>query len=302
MGDVPVVTVVQPTVSAIADASDAAEAVAKATPELTYGIEIECIMPAGPNSLFGQIVGMPTGWKGKYDGSITAPEGYRPVEIVSPILRGADGARQILAACKWLNDKGVKVNNSCGFHVHVGWPYRASDAKLQRLIHLFCKHEKAIYAATGTRRRENCRYACPVATQRAYRILAEGTTNRLPGNRYHSMNLKNLDRGGKRTVEFRAFAGTAKACKILAYVQICLGMVAKAVDPNAEIDNHDWNAVAPATPTAGSDALLGLLGVLGWGNSHSYGLINEPTAPDTTALVFELGRLAQKYDGSAIAD
>lgn len=56
-------------------------------------------------------------WTLGHDGSI---EGTNPVEIKSPILRGLKGLKEIQRLTFHLNKLGVKVNQSCGLHVHIG--------------------------------------------------------------------------------------------------------------------------------------------------------------------------------------
>src|SRR3954470_7213352 len=92
---------------------------------MSYGIELEITIPHGTITAGGYhaglpIPGFPSGWNAQNDGSIrpTIP-GYVGVEIVSPILRGADGLAQIADVVARLNAMGGRVNRSCGFHVHV---------------------------------------------------------------------------------------------------------------------------------------------------------------------------------------
>ena len=58
-----------------------------------------------------------THWKIVNDGSINGNDTF---ELVSPILQGGDGMRQLEKACFVLNACGAKVNKSCGTHVHLG--------------------------------------------------------------------------------------------------------------------------------------------------------------------------------------
>lgn len=272
------------------------------TPDvLTFGIEIECYAPTNTISS-GQTLAAAAfagseNWKVKFDGSLnSAPLNHHGVEVVSPILSGPDGVRQVMDVCNYLRSIGAKVNRSCGFHVHVGWTRTRST--LARLIRLVAKNEKAIYAAAGTKSRETSQYCRPITSNACYRALATGS-GRLPAGhyaRYHLLNLCNLARGGKQTVEFRAFQGTTNAKKILAYVFVCLGLVQKSID-NASDAPEGFATEQPAT---GAAAVEILLADLGWGNCCSFGLISEPTAPSTIALAFELGRLAQKYDGNTV--
>lgn len=96
--------------------------------EMTFGIEIECCMPDETDLPFCgyhngyQVRWLPAGWMAQADMSIVAPVGFRSVEIVSPVLKGAEGIQQVMTVLEALRGKGAKVNASCGFHVHVGFP------------------------------------------------------------------------------------------------------------------------------------------------------------------------------------
>ena len=131
---------------------------------LTFGIEIETTVPyttvdSERLSIGGyhagiQVPYLPQGWKAERDGSITANRsGHTGCEIVSPILRGAEGLAQVESVIAVLNEKGHKVNASCGVHVHVGFAGKSGE-ELARLITLVSFLEKGLYAVTGTKSRE----------------------------------------------------------------------------------------------------------------------------------------------------
>src|SRR5947209_4111933 len=76
--------------------------------DLTFGVELEVTLPYGTCPVGGyhsgvQVPQLPTGWKAERDCSIQPGAGYMAAEIVSPILKGADGLRQLKAVCDWLN-------------------------------------------------------------------------------------------------------------------------------------------------------------------------------------------------------
>src|SRR4051794_5582390 len=95
--------------------------------DLTFGVEFEVTVPVSAMVAVGgyhrglPVQGLPAGWNAQADASIQAGNGFRGVEIVSPVLKGIDGMRQIQAVCDWLRLIGARVNRSTGFHVHVGW-------------------------------------------------------------------------------------------------------------------------------------------------------------------------------------
>ena len=202
--------------------------------EMTFGIEIECLvpmscpLPAGGGYHRGQpIPWAPAGWEAQNDASISAKAGYRSLEVVSPVLRGAAGLDQVVEVVKKLKEFGAIVNASCGFHVHVGAGFRDNRKALTNLVCLVGRFEQALFAITGSKARAQNRFCRPIrATYEGIRgNLDDATIRQL--TRYHSLNLTNLltERG---TVEFRVFAGTLNLTKILGYIQVCLALAENA--------------------------------------------------------------------------
>jgi len=200
--------------------------------EMTFGCEFEVTMPrrhappAGGYHNGLQIEGLPAGWNAQHDGSIRVnTRGHVGVEIVSPVLKGAEGLQQIKLVCAWLKSKNAKVNQSTGFHVHVGC--ERNPELVSRIAHLTANFEKALYASTGTKSREAGCYCRPI--QNDGNMTARFVNGeRISVQRYHSLNVTNLDMGTKPTVEFRVFAGTLNCIKATGYILLCLGLVEKA--------------------------------------------------------------------------
>jgi hypothetical protein len=276
--------------------------------DLTFGVELEVTLPVGccPVGSYHhglQVPDLPAGWKAERDSSIVAGPGFMAAEIVSPVLQGTAGLRQVQAVCDWLNRVGAKVNRSTGFHVHVGFD-RADTSALRRLVSLVANFEKALYAATGTHSREEGSYCRSVQDdaryQRAFRDCL-ATSSYLA--RYHVLNLTNLLGYGKPTVEFRVFAGTTKATKAIGYVRLCLGIVEKALRMKKL---PKWTAKTPVETSPihrsgeGQTALTRLFYGLGWTKGreeHTYGDLQAEELPSLEAIKKELMRLARKYDG-----
>src|SRR5262245_52664679 len=217
---------------------------------MTFGIEIECGIPAAALDSLGwhvgayhvgaEMAGFP-GWKLMNDSSVHARYPRVACEVVSPVLRGAEGLADAHRMIAKLVEIGASVNRSTGFHVHVGFTGNAQQ--LRRLICFVAYHEKALFATTGTHSREHNHYCSSIKA--AYRSLAElsnmNQIARSHQSRYHVLNLQNIAEGRRQTVEFRVFAGTLNATKIAAYIQLCLGIVQKACDTSAPLP---WDAPA----------------------------------------------------------
>lgn len=275
--------------------------------DLTFGIEIECYAPGivcGGYHVGRQIPGFPQGWNAQHDGSL----GAGGTEIVSPVLKGEDGLLQVAEVVAKLNAMGAKVNSSCGFHIHVGW--NKGVAELSRLVSVVANFEKAIFASTGTKAREASHYCRSIKTD--YQNLSFGRDIRSLGcasrDRYHVLNISNLVSGAKPTIEFRAFAGTVNATKIISYIRLCLGLVERALTIARK---PKWEAKKPVatSPIArdgeGQTELCRLFYTLGWTKGrekHVFGNLNAETTipgaaiPSMKEAKKELMRLAKKYD------
>lgn len=278
--------------------------------ELTFGIELETIAPdravlegglrIGSYHHGFQVPYLPAGWTAERDGSINDRGGHA-CEIVSPILRGAEGLAQVVEVVRTLADRGHRVNASCGVHVHVGWQRDLPAEALARLITIVAYVERGLYAITGTKRRETCRY-CGGLRKYGNDKAAKPALDR---DRYHALNLTNLARGTRETVEFRVFPGSLNATKILGWIQVCLGLVERAVhgkrSPKWEPAplRGGWKKAGPGRSEAER-----LIGFLAWGNGYArlhhgrqYGWISDTIPQDQVKNEFR--RLAAKYDAQS---
>lgn len=284
---------------------------------LTFGIEIETHMPAGSVVVgthgFGiQVPWLPTGWKADNDPSIRPPMGRIRCEFVSPILRGAAGITELIEAVKTIKAYGGKVNASCGIHVHVGFD-RSNIKARERLVTLVANFEKAIFASTGTHDRENGNN--PQGRIWCNSIQRHGNTAaamaRAGDQRYHILNLTNLNGGRKPTVEFRPFGSSLNVVKICGYVMMCLGLVERAVVAK-RVTN--FTAKAPVKGSTvyraggiGQTDLTRLFYQLGWckgRTNYFYGNVTGDeivsTLPSIEKIKKELRRLAKQYDAQTL--
>jgi hypothetical protein len=271
--------------------------------DITFGCEFEVIFPAANAPRMGhyhsgiQVPQLPVGWKAERDSSLSASRGHVACEIVSPILQGADGIQQVLTVCKWLNEQGATVNGTTGFHVHVGFDRNDEDG-LKRLVSVVANHEAGIYAATGTKSREQGGWCGSNRNDAASKAVAKNGVSSLTvaPSRYKILNLTNLLGGRRPAVEFRAFAGTTNASKALGYIQLAIGLVQRA---RTETCKRGFGRKYPASMHNGEASVKRLVKFLGWTTSKSvsYGHIETNGAPSLKDTVKELVRLAKKYDG-----
>lgn len=208
--------------------------------DITFGVEIETTVPrgtlaVGPHGHGSDIPQLP-GWKADADPSIRTTAGTRDhvgCEFVSPVFKGSAGLRQCLADLAVIRSFGARVNPSCGLHVHVGFD-KGNPELVAKLTTLVANFEKAIYASTGTKKREQGRWCSGLA--RYGNVDRAQQCNRM--SRYHVANFAT----SKPTVEFRAFAATLDATKLAGYVALCVGLVERAVRAKKATD---WAAKTP---------------------------------------------------------
>lgn len=268
--------------------------------ELTFGIEFETTVPRGVLTVGSytrgqQVPFLPQGWVAKYDASIVATGHRQGCEIVSPILKGTDGLEQVLTVLRALNERGFKVNSSCGLHIHVGGFNRDAET-VARITSIVSNFEKAIFAATGTKKRERGRW-CGSIQRHGNANVAIASSRSF---RYHVLNLTKLDSFG--TVEFRAFGGSLNATKVTGYIRMCLGLVERATETSRKTN---WTAKTPkeSSPIArsgeGHTAIARLFYQLGWTKGRAskvYGDVATADSPSVKEVKKEFVRLAKKYD------
>lgn len=276
--------------------------------ELTFGIEIETTisnetvrrerMSIGGYHHGIQVPYLPHGWKAERDASIDVTAGRTACEIVSPVLRGEEGLRQVYEVLRILNEKGHRVNASCGVHIHIQFDPSWTADKLAKLIGIVAYLEQGIYASTGTKRRERGTYCKGV---RRHRDAASAQTQ-MRNQRYHILNIMPLANRARNAVEFRAFSGSLNAKKILGWIQLCLGIVERALTTKRL---PKWTP-SPARggwkkDGEGASEIERLMGYLGWGEGYArtkggrqYGWISNLIPQDEIRKEFR--RLAKEYD------
>lgn len=288
-----------------------------AADQLTFGIEIECTVLWSSMQTEGWTVGryhdgapIPgfNGWTAQRDGSLSTAGGRRAVEVVSPVLQGEAGLAEVERMLAKLATMGARVNRSCGFHVHVGFRNAGGDAAaLQRLTALVAHVQPGIYAATGTRSREFGRFCASIKGQQWKNMTEDGSVATLADvalryygiayDRYRVLNLRPLLEG-RKTVEFRAFGGSVKPVKVLAYIQLCLGLVQRALNGSKKVafDAPDTTRGGIKRKGFGATEVERLLAVLGWTSSFNQKPVGILRQDSIGVCVAELRRLGAKYD------
>lgn len=206
--------------------------------ERTFGVEIEFIGSLEGVAAAVRAAGLPcsyagyshavshTDWKVVTDGSVS-----RGGELVSPVLAGEDGRRQIRTACEALRTAGATVNRSTGLHVH--HDVRDLDVRaFGRVFRAWYNGQSAIDTMVSRSRREGRNSYCTPLTEReisqveSLLTVDRASTRRLGDTRYRTLNVQSYGKYG--TVEVRQHQGTINAAKILAWIDFGQSLIAWA--------------------------------------------------------------------------
>jgi len=270
--------------------------------ELTFGVEIECLLPTRVVETQNISIGryragrslplglFPDGWTAQHDGSLISEIDYTVIEIVSSPLRGLEGLIEVAKVITKIVELGGIVNRSCGLHVHVGThPIRdAYNAQhvfttgeghdalaeiVRRLINLTSTAEIGLFAITGSPSRLGNGY-CETIKRSWHNKLKAGDTNRKINSendrigRYHTLNLNPLFEQNE-TVEFRVFSGTLNPVKVIGYIVSALGLVERAANkPLSPQFDAEYNYSSLDKYVSGVQKLHALLG---WSSSRKFG-------------------------------
>lgn len=171
-----------------------------------------------------------TEWKIVTDSSLS-----NGLEIVSPILRGSDGRRQVRLAMQALQAAGARVSSRCGLHVH----HDVTDLTAGGIYRLVSQWAAAAHVVDGlvapSRRGGNwCAGLTASDVDRARRWAEQhGESTHVPAgqsapsiDRYRSMNVTSYALYG--TVEIRQHQGTLNAAKALAWISLGQAFIARA--------------------------------------------------------------------------
>ncbi len=165
-------------------------------------------------------------WKLVTDGSLS--QGYGSAgEIVSPILKGEDGARQLEKVLDAIDTvEGIRVDRSCGVHVHLD-VNDLTVAQIQNTYSRYSDYESQIDLIMPMSRRGNAsRWCASVKSQKSSMTRKTRKSKSALANnsgRYYKVNLQSLTRYG--TMEFRQHSGTLNFTKVINWVSFLMAFV-----------------------------------------------------------------------------
>ena len=163
-------------------------------------------------------------WKIVTDASVHG--GY---ELVSPVLKGAEGLNEVKLVCEALEEVGAIINKTCGFHAHFGTDDFKDTIKVWRNLYInYATLESDIDAFMPPSRRNNiyCKtlkvsnWKEKMQSAQTLVDLERAITGR---NRYFKLNSQSYWRHG--TVEFRQHSGTIEFEKIKNWLMFCARLI-----------------------------------------------------------------------------
>ena len=184
-------------------------------------------------------------------------------EIVSPILRGEAGLRELKVVLETLNECGAKVDKSCGIHVHHGVEDFTLD-HLKNVYALYARYENVIDMLLPKSRRQYNSYCRPInytstvlaqlKRVNTYEKLAE-----LFASRYYKVNHENYR--GRGTVEFRQHSGSLEYAKVSSWIVFTQAIVERAKLGRVaySVQSSNWTTLKEALkalPSMGCDEVV----------------------------------------------
>ena len=164
-------------------------------------------------------------WKIVSDGSV---EGAYAAELVSPPLSGKRGITTLRKVISAIKAAGARVNDSCGFHVHVD-SHDLSPNQVMAVVQRYGFFEKRIDNFMSIQRtnsnwakRVNGRYLNSMIQNHNFSSLEFKTFARY-SDRYRKVNIASLARHG--TIEFRQHEGTVNPDEVVNWTQFCVHFV-----------------------------------------------------------------------------
>lgn len=162
-------------------------------------------------------------WKVVYDGSLNGVRGHAG-ELVSPILNGVEGVRELEKVIEALNSVyGVTVNRSCGLHVHLDCR-EMNINEIKTTYERYSNHEEQIDLCMPRSRRGSPRWcASTESVKNAVKRATCKPNAARAAERYYKVNLTNIASRG--SIEFRQHSGTTEFKKIVNWLSFLMQFV-----------------------------------------------------------------------------
>lgn len=172
------------------------------------------------------------------------PQNGPGLEVVSPILQGANGFRQLESVVKGIRSQGGGVDRSCGLHVHHD-ARDMSPAAVARLLKFYMDNQTTIDGLLAPSRR-TCNYnqwCRPWDSYEKDEVVQRAINGSHLGgyDRYKTINVTSYPKYG--SIEFRQHQGTLNFNKIANWVRFGQAVVEAAIATTDE-DHETFSDVA----------------------------------------------------------
>tara|TARA_R100001082_G_scaffold79992_1_gene47234 strand:- start:2187 stop:3185 length:999 start_codon:yes stop_codon:yes gene_type:complete len=200
------------------------------------GLEVECVIPSADS------FDSPMYWNSVNDGSISPPDGYCGLELVSTPANGDLLMENIDNLMLWKKRYGADVNSSCGFHVH----FNSLDMSAREVAYvgIVYKNFQNLLKDMMPRSRQSSNWCKDFqievdSLEMVYEeqelieiyydyMHSTPTTDKYNDARYCALNLHSRYYHG--TIEFRLHSATINKYKITSWISILNAIINKSIE------------------------------------------------------------------------
>jgi hypothetical protein len=141
---------------------------------------------------------------------VIKPDSSCGIEICAPVYKGWTGIKKVCRVIQALkNDKQIKIDNRCSFHVHLDMSDCDMD-NIGKVVAYWIKCESVFLDSVPPKRKRN-KYCQQIGISdlfsHDYNIVARDLIMRLGKNKYYTINTYHLAAGRRQTIEFRIIEG-----------------------------------------------------------------------------------------------
>lgn len=213
-------------------------------PSITIGVELETV-----NDQIEKYQNIPCLFK-NFD--VTIDNSVKNgLEVVSPVLHYTESDLSTLkSVCEVLKQTGFYTNDTCGGHIHIGADYLKTKQDYNMFMYLYINMEDIIYKITdkahSQKRHSVLKYAGKVKDELLSSFDKTNQNNqdfisKLKGiskTRYRGLNLQNINKPNKNTIEFRMANGEIDFDELLANINLFAKLIQVSHDLNT-LDKDD---------------------------------------------------------------
>jgi hypothetical protein len=179
-------------------------------------------------------------WKITTDGSVSSTNTGcgSGLELVSPILTGKKGYKELKVAIDALKSAGARVNVTCGIHVHLDMRSESNKMIAEFAGIYFGIQTQLEWLVSKSRRGGRNNYCSPMRRSSLSQIqdtlFVGDTRSEFNLSRYNHFNIMSILKHG--TVELRMMNGSVNSKKVTAWVQLQQAL-ANWAKSNMELDS-----------------------------------------------------------------